>query len=436
MKLKLTPIKLSGEIKAPASKSLLHRYLIAAAFGNKSCFLSPIQLSEDILATVSSLKSLGAGIECFDNKLKITPCQKEKLDEFRKKQTKIDFYINESGTTYRFFLAIAAVLGLNSYFHIKGSLKHRPMEPIFTLLKNKGLIIVNSDDFVHLTGKLEYGAYEINADISSQFISGLLMAAAITKEEWTITAVSQKKKLPSKPYIDMTVQVLKEFNINLILNKCNYTKPKGCCYETVNSDYKIEGDWSNAAFFLATSCISQTPLTVSGLNPNSLQGDKKIMEILKNTGINVKTKQGNIICIKNQTIEALDVDIDDIPDLLPVLAILAAFATNISRFRNIERLTYKESNRIAGVISVLKQIGVTAYTENNNLYINPDSRQMKFAAKVIRSNNDHRIAMMISIIANLIQDSIIIEDAEAVNKSYPDFWDTLRNLGNKTEEQS
>lgn len=436
MKLKLIPTKLSGEIKAPASKSFLHRYLIAAAFGNKPCFLNFVQLSDDIEATVFCLKSLGAVIEACDNKLKIIPCQKEKLNEFRQKQTKIDFYINESGTTYRFFIAIAAVLGLNSYFHIKGSLKHRPMKPIFSLLKNKGLIIVNSDDLVHITGKLKHGNQKINADISSQFVSGLLMAAAITKEEWTITAISQKKQLPSKPYIDMTLQTLKDFNIHLILNQNSYTKPKDLCYETVKCDYHIEGDWSNAAFFLVSSSILQTPLTITGLNPNSLQGDKRIIEILKNTGVTIKIEKNKITCIKNKSIKALDIDIDDIPDLLPALAILASFANNTSKFNNIERLRYKESNRIDSITSVLKQIGVIAYTQNNSLYIKPDFRQMKFAAEVISSNKDHRIAMMISIIANLINDTIIIEDADAVSKSYPTFWNTLDNLGNKIEKQN
>lgn len=427
MNVKISPGKLQGSILAPSSKSYLHRYIIASALSDRPCTLNSVDISDDIQATVFAVETLGARVHLKNRSLFIIPCDKIFLSRIIKDKKRLNFFINESGSTYRFFVAISAVLGINAYFYIQGSLKTRPMEPVFNLLKKHGFQLDITDEYIHINGKLKSGSYEINADISSQFISGMLLATACDNHSWSVVPDYKGKELPSKSYIDMTLNVLRNFNVKIDTKKNRYYKAASCTYKTLREVYDIEGDWSNSAFWLCLSAIRDSGLQILGLNKSSLQGDKIISDIIKEHLYRVN---------RLPVVKGLNIDISNIPDLIPVLAILAVFSKEESKFYHINRLKFKESNRINSVCKILECINVQTKIQGDCLEIRPNLGfdSLHFNCNIIDSYKDHRMVMMIAILSCLLHSNITIKDADSVNKSYPRFWKDLCLLGCKIEK--
>lgn len=432
MNVTILPSLLKGEIDAPVSKSIAHRYLIAAAFSDAPCTISPIDLSEDITATMNVLKTIGADIHITGRSAKVIPCSSEHLQVLASRQLPLYFDVKESASTYRFFLVIASFLGLNSYFRLGKSLKKRPMEVFFRTLRDNGFLVELTEEASHIQGILPPGRYCLEDSLSSQFITGFLLGMAICSDvSRELYCPSISHSVPSKPYIDMTIAVLKEFNITIDQRDNVFFKAPDSPLKPKRPVFPTEGDWSASAFYLIAAVLQQTEIKINGLNGASIQGDRKIAGILSN--FYKENADSSFTCVSKVPfkLSSLNMDVSQTPDLLPLLAVLAVFCDNESTFRNIERLRYKESNRIENVCKVLSDLNVKTKYTNNTLYVFPpsDKATLSFTREYLPSFHDHRMVMMIALLSCVTGSPITITDSEAVRKSYPNFFNDLVKLG-------
>ena len=394
MQVTIQPSKCSGTLTAPPSKSMSHRLLICAGLSNGTSRIDNIAFSDDVLATIACLRVLGANIETSDDAVTvrgignninagdILPC-------------------GECGSTMRFFIGIA-LLGDNP-ITLTGSqrLLERPLTVYKDLCRRQDLMLKHNTDSVTVCGRLTPGRYEIDGSISSQFVSGLLFALPLLEQDSTIVLTGH---IESRPYIDMTLDALAAFGV-----KAEYHSPNeifirgGQSYKA--HDAAVEGDWSNAAFFLALG----DDVTLTGLRDDSLQGDKICSDYFAQ------------LCKAAPTL-----DISDCPDLGPILFAFAA-AHNGATFTGTARLRIKESDRAAAMHSELAKMGISLVEDDNTVIIKP--AQLCKPAEPIDSHNDHRIAMAMATL--LLQTGGTLTGAECVNKSLPDFFDRLEKLGAK-----
>lgn len=383
----IIPKKLSGKINAISSKSVAHRMLICASLADKESKLQIDTTSLDIEATVSALESLGAEIKIEGNVYTITPI-KDKKDAF------VD--CNESGSTLRFLVPVGAALGKKCTFTGKGRLPSRPMKTLTDVLENHG-IKVNDSFPVEIEGQLQKGRYILDGSVSSQFVTGLLLALpVIGGGEIEVTGEMQ-----SKSYINITLSVMEKFGVKVEEKGNIFTVPDK---KFISADLIAEGDWSNAAFFLAAG------IQVENLDINSEQGDKKIVQILESLN-----KEGDT-----------EIDVSDIPDLVPVIAVKASVRKGRTSIVNAERLKLKESDRILSTVSMINNLGGSAVGTDNSIII--DGKE-KLSGGTVDSFNDHRIVMASAIAAQYSENNVIIKGAEAVNKSYPKFFEDYKKLG-------
>ena len=383
MDITIQPALLRGEITVIPSKSQAHRLLICAAFADRETLLLCPQTNWDIEATADCLRALGARIEYTAAGYMVTPI-KEVV-----KTAVLDCC--ESGSTLRFMLPIVGALGVDATFQMAGRLPQRPLSPLWEELERMGCTLTRpTESTIRCTGKLKPGKYSIDGGVSSQFITGLLFALALIDGE---TELSITGKAESLPYIEMTRKALELFRAP------NFTSP---------GTVTVEGDWSNGAFFLAAKALG-SELNVLGLDADSLQGDRAVAEILE------KLVSGAAI-----------ISAADIPDLVPILAVVAA-AKQGATFTNIGRLRLKESDRVASVIAMITALGGEATADDDTLYVNATGLH----GGVVDSCNDHRIAMAAAIAATVCKEPVTILGAQAVNKSYPQFWEEYRRLGGK-----
>ena len=381
MDITIHPSRLCGEITAIPSKSQAHRLLICAAFADQNTTILCPQTNQDIEATADCLRSLGAKIEYSAEGYLVEP--------IRTVPETAVLNCRESGSTLRFMLPIVGALGVDAIFQMASRLPRRPLSPLWEEMERMGCTLTRpTDDTIRCTGKLKSGKYSIDGGVSSQFITGLLFAQALIegKTELDITG-----KVESRPYIEMTRKALAQFP--------NFHSP---------GMLTVEGDWSNGAFFLTAKALG-SDLTVLGLDDHSSQGDKLIAEIL---------------CVLKSGYAAISAA--DIPDLVPVLSVFAA-AKNGAAFTDIRRLRLKESDRVASVVNMITALGGRADADEDTLYI----RGTGLRGGTVDSCNDHRIAMAAAIAATVCADPVTVLGAEAVNKSYPQFWEEYRRLGGK-----
>ena len=382
MDITLQPGKLRGNVTAIPSKSMAHRLLICAALSD-----SPTQLicqgsSMDIDATIACLQALGAEIEKTNNGFSVFPISNPPAAAI--------LPCGESGSTLRFLLPIAGALGINATFLMEGRLPQRPLSPLWEEMERMGCTLSRpTTHTVHCAGKLRPGAYRIDGSVSSQFISGLLFALTLLPD----STLEITEKTESKPYIAMT-----ESCIALFHTPNDHTP----------SQFAVEGDWSNGAFWIAAAALDNH-VSISGLNEKSLQGDRAIMALLPQ------------LCETNPTISAAD-----IPDLIPILAVLAA-AHHGATFTNIQRLRLKESDRVEAIAAMICALGGTAHIHENTLTIAGTGLQ----GGTVDSCQDHRIAMSAAIAATACQHPVTILGAECVRKSYPTFWEEYELLGGR-----
>ena len=400
--------KVKAKIAAISSKSEAHRYLICAALGDKKTQIVCTDVNADIEASASCLRSLGASIKREGNSFFVEPVGSVV------KNAELD--CNESGSTLRFMLPVAAALGADCSFIMRGRLAQRPLSPLYELLSNNGITLGEQGKSpLDIKGKLVAGEYSLAANISSQFISGMLFALSVCEGESKLTLVG---KLESAPYVDMTLDALKAFGADIKFdNNTNTYIIKG--KERLSSPEKIEvcGDWSNAAFFLASGAIGQEPVTVSNLDLNSRQGDREILEILKRMGAEISAGESDVTVFPSKLF-ATDIDASQIPDLVPILATVASVAEGKTTIYNAARLRLKESDRIESVCTMLSSLGADISPTDDGMAINGRPR---LAGGHVDSFNDHRIAMSAAIASLVCNGEVKISRFEAINKSYPSF---------------
>ena len=412
MQVRIKPITPDGEILAIDSKSDAHRAIICAALSDNKTNIHISHISRDIEATLCCIKNMGADFVRKDNIYEITPI-KELL------QNPI-LDCNESGSTLRFLLPVASALGSCATFTGSGRLPERPMELIVDLLKEHENSFSSSHLPITVSGKTVGGAFNIAGNVSSQFISGLLFALPLLKEESTIRLTS---KLESSAYVNMTVNTLKRFCINIeqkenefIINATDtYTSPK---------EYIVEGDWSNSAFFMVLGAIGGK-VTIKNLNLNSHQSDKMILDALSLAGVNY-TVSDNEIKVQKSKICPFDFDVSQCPDLFPVLSVLACSANGKSTLYNAQRLRIKESDRIKTTKELILNLGGNAEETSDSLIIYGNG---KLNGGTVDSHNDHRIAMSAFVAGAICENDIVLNNAEAIDKSYPSFMEDFKKAG-------
>ena len=393
----ITPSHLSGSIRAIPSKSAAHRLLICAALADGHTEIACDGTSKDIEATKACLAAMEG-----DCRL---PC-------------------GESGSTLRFLLPVAAALGLEAEFLMEGRLPRRPLYPLDEQLTIHGAVLTRPQpDVLKVSGKLTPGDYTLPGDVSSQYISGLLFALPLLDKPSTLTVTG---KIESGPYIEMTVDALRQFGIHVTMEENVFHIPARA-YRSPGKA-RVEGDWSNAAFWLCAGALGR-PVTVTGLNPDSLQGDKAVVEILSAFGAKTQ-RSGDVNIVSPGRLKAVDIDAAAIPDLVPVLSVVAAAAEGTTRIYNAQRLRLKESDRIASVKAMLEALGAEAEETADGLLIYGGK---PLAGGTVDSCNDHRIAMAAAVASVICQNPVTVLGAEAVEKSYPNFWSDLRSLQKREE---
>ena len=406
------PSVLSGKINAISSKSDAHRLLICAALAGEATKIRCNVMSKDIAATVDCLKAMGADIVVRNNIITVTPAP-------FKMQAELDCF--ESGSTLRFLLPVVSALGIDAVISGHGRLPERPLSPLKEEMEKKGVTFQTGNDFpLHISGRLSAGDYELAGNVSSQFISGLLFALPLLDGDSKIKLIPP---VESRSYIGITLAVLKKFGIeiteeeNLFIIKGNqkYRSPK---------EITVDGDWSNSAFFLCAGVLGGGGVTVTDLDINSPQGDKKILDVLKNMGADIAVS-GNDITVKADKLSGTTVDASDIPDLVPIISVTAALSSGETQIKNAGRLRLKECDRLAAVYDMLTAVGISVNQTEDGLIIKGGSP----TGGKVSGCNDHRMVMSASILSLFCSEPITVTDAQAVEKSYPSFFEDFNSLG-------
>ncbi len=392
-KVKIKNAILNGSVVIPPSKSAAHRALLCSFLAGGGT-VSPIIPSKDMQAMQQAISAL-------ENDDKIVDCI-------------------ESGNTLRFVIPVAAALGKSVTFVGSGRLPERPLETFLELLPKHNIKCTSNGRLpLSIEGKLTAGKYEIAGNISSQYISGLLFALPILDGDSEIVLTT---RLESKPYIDLTIKVMRDFGVEVQETESGYLVRGNQQYKT--RDYIVESDWSQAAFFLVGGAVGKS-VALKGLDMNSVQGDKAIVDILKKFGADIEIKENEIISRKAE-LKGIKVDVSDIPDTVPALAVAAAYANGRTEIVGGERLRFKESDRIESVVSNLKRLGADVTETADGMIIN-GGKKLKGAE--LLGYNDHRIVMAFSIAALFAGGETIITEANSINKTYPSFFEDYNRIG-------
>lgn len=407
MLVKINPKTLSGVVVAPPSKSYAHRLIISAFLSGGKVTIKNIGASNDVIATITALKSLGANIVTGDNFVTVNGRSEVK--------GKVTVNCLESGSTLRFLMPIACALGINAEFTGQGRLLKRPITDLASAL-NLGGATVNG---FTVSGKLKAGVYNINASVSSQYVTGLIFALSALDGDSYLNLVGN---VVSSGYIDITIDVLKTFGVNIIKTENGYYI-KGGQYNIAPNEITVEGDFSGSAFILSLGAINGE-ISVSGLNKNTKQGDVEIVSVLKKFGAMV-TENDGVFTVKNGNLKAITLDCENIPDLVQVIASVASYAEGVTVLKNVDRLRIKESDRIEAVINTLKTAGIKAWYQNGNLYVEGG----KPVGGIFDGGNDHRTVMSAVVLSAFAKGNSVVTGAEAHKKSYPEYFEHLKLLG-------
>lgn len=409
---------LGGSICVPESKSWAHRLLIAAALSKSETYVKCRKTSADIAATVRCLSGLGTEIHRDENGFALSPGNSPSGV----------LPCGESGSTFRFLLPVACALGLTAEFLLEGKLPLRPMEPLYENLRAHGITVDGTGSpRICVRGKLTGGKFTFPGNVSSQFISGLLFALPITDEGGEIVIDGD---LQSAAYVDMTLLTIHSFGITAEKTENGYRIPGGQNYISPATSV-AEGDWSNAAFWLCAGAIGKNPLSCLDLNKDSFQGDRAITDILRRFGANVEFSEDAVMSSGNK-LHSITIDAGPIPDLVPILSVAAAAAEGRTVIKNAARLRFKESDRLYTTKEMLSALGGDITETEDGLIIDGGT---PLAGGTVNSFNDHRIAMSAAIASVICKNPVTISGAEAVNKSYPAFFDDFVTLGGEILKQ-
>ena len=396
MKVKILPSKTSGEVSAPPSKSFAHRYLIGSVLSRGKCVIKNIADSDDISATLSCIEQLGGSVTKDGNIVTVIPTNEKQIEN-------AVFDCKESGSTLRFFIPVVLATGAkNCTFLGSERLLARGIKEYEKLFENSDVKIKSDKKSIEVNGTLSAGNYEISGEVSSQYTTGMLFALSVLDGKSTLKITGNAE---SRAYVDMTIKVLKDFGADIAESEKNFFEINGKG-RLSPGEFTVEGDWSNAAFLIALSRLVGT-ISVSGLNENSVQGDR--------------------FC--TAAFDALDgenaeIDLKDCPDLAPILFAYAAYK-NGGKFINTRRLRVKESDRANVMAEELKKFGANVKVYENSVEI--EKTQLKPPIVPLCGHNDHRIVMALSVLAAVF--GAEIDGAEAVNKSYPDFFRVIKKAG-------
>ena len=387
---------LSGRVNSITSKSYAHRVMICDFICGISTDISTFNISNDILATKSCLDALRCGQNLLD--------------------------AGESGSTLRFIIPLVSAFGGDFVIKTHGKLAKRPNDDLFSTLNDGGVTAYVKNDCICVSGKLKPGIYSIKAEVSSQFVSGLLMALSALKEKSTLILSG---KVTSRPYIDITVDILRKYGVSITEIDGVFTID-GTNIKSVPN--VVEGDWSNSAFFLVAGAINGN-VTVENLNLSSIQGDRKILEVIKLAGGTIVLGE-NSVTVKKSKLNSFSFDAENVPDLVPICAVLASYCDGVSEIRGVSRLRFKESDRIVSTSSMLSNCGIKCEYVDGTLKVYGGT----VVGGKVDAFNDHRIAMSASVLALGAKDNIIIDGANAVEKSYPLFFNDFKSIGGVVNE--
>ena len=403
----------TGHIQIPASKSQAHRLLICAALGWSPAEIRCRGISKDIAATMDCLNALGAEIAVSGDCIAVKPITAVPEGLCR-------LPCQESGSTLRFLLPVVGALGAEAVFHMEGRLPQRPLHPLDEVLTAHGMTVRQEGDLLYAGGRLCRGEFSLPGNVSSQYISGLLMALPLLEGGSTLTVTGE---LESAAYVTMTEDTLRRGGVSLRKSGNLWHIPGGqrCRFP---AELTAEGDWSNAAFFLCMGALSPEGVTVSGLDLASSQGDRAVLNILAAMGA-VITVSGDAVTVRRGALKGAAIDAGPIPDLIPVLCVTAAGAVGDTRIFNAGRLRLKESDRLRTTAALLTSLGGSVEEQPSGLIIHGTGRLSGGTADAC---GDHRIAMSAAAAACICESAVTVTGSECVSKSYPRFWEDLQSL--------
>lgn len=415
MKATIYPGICQGEIKIPASKSMSHRAILAASLVKGTSIIKEVAISQDIEATIQGMRQLGAKIEWNEDQLVIHGIESLELNQ------DLEVDCNESGSTLRFFIPLFAATGGKIKFKGKNRLFKRPQTVYEEIFLQQGHTFLQENDELIVQGKLKATDYTLKGDISSQFISGLLFLLPLLDGDSTITI---KEPYESKSYVDLTILTLKKFGVRIFEEGNQYRIPGNQVYQP--QELTVEKDFSQFAFFAVLSAINH-PIRILGMDPESLQGDKAIVKILKDFNAKVEIVN-DCYQISADQIIANSIDLSNCPDLGPILCVLGMFAEGKTIIHHAQRLRLKESDRIQAMETELRKFNCDIHSDQDTIWIIGGQKNVE---EELDGWKDHRIVMALSIAATMMKKPIVIKGAEAINKSYPTFFEDLQKLNIK-----
>lgn len=420
---------LNGSVCAPSSKSVAHRIMICAALSRTKCYIKNISASNDMDATMGCLEALGVKFNKIGSTLVLD------ATDFVQENCREKFTLNckESGTTLRIMIPICAALGLNVTFIGEGRLPYRPLDEYLRILPQHGIKIEKGENSLPLTisGKLIGDTFCVSPKISSQYVSGLLLALSLLDNDTTLNLQSD---LLGGQYVDITTDVMSKFGVSATKYSDCY-KIKGSQtylakdeYLSENKGLNVEGDWSQAAFFLCAGAVN-SDITVTNLDLNSCQGDKKILDFLKAFGADIAIENDGIR-VKRSELKGTVINALDTPDLVPILAVVSSFAEGDTTITGVSRLRFKESDRLLSTSQMINTLGGSAKYDDDTMTI---KGQGYLHGGEVQAYNDHRIVMSCAVAGLNTKNDTVIIGADAVNKSYSDFFDDYKNLGGNAD---
>ncbi len=412
----IKPSKLKGDVIVPPSKSLSHRAIIAASLASGKSVISNIIYSKDIISTINAVRACGAIVEEYSDHLVIYGSSVKRVSNL------IDAC--ESGSTIRFMIPIALVNEEPITFTGQNHLVKRPLDTYTNIFDIQNIEYKKEENYLplYVNGGLKSGEYKIRGDISSQFITGLLYALPLLDGDSTIVITT---KLESIGYIDLTLDMLKMFNINIEVSsdyKTFYIKGR---QQYMPCDYTVEGDYSQVAFFLVASTLG-ADLNLINMNEKSHQGDMKILQDIIDFKGEYTFKDSVLKAYEKKTY-ATTISFAQSPDLGPILCVLAALSSGVSNFIDVSRLRIKECDRVSAMILELAKLGVTCSETEDTMTIH--GKDMLNGSLNLDSHNDHRIVMALAIASIKCSSEIRIKNAQAINKSFPHFFEVFESIG-------
>ncbi len=424
--LQAAPIQ--GSIRIPPSKSLSHRALMGAALAEGTSSISNLILSEDILATIEAMRSMGAEIQmeekngrfCAEVTGTAPAAHKERLE-------RMGFNCKESGSTIRFIIPLALLFAKEASFTGSGKLVERPLSVYTELFEQKGIEYTYPEKRLPLTvrGQLQPGTYRLRGNVSSQFITGLLYTLPLLDGD---SVLELSTELESKGYVDLTLDMLAYFGIQIEHRGSSFVVPGNQSYKA--RDYAVEGDYSQSIFFLLAGLLGGE-LTIAGLAQKSSQGDAVVMDLMRQMQADVTVEADGRVQVRKSRPQGIEADCNEFPDLVPALAVLLAFAEGESHLTNLGRLKIKESDRLEAVYRNLKALGADVERGEDDLTI---VGKEGLTGASVSGWNDHRMVMSMAMAVLGCEGTLTVSDPDSVRKSYPDFWSDYQALGGRINE--